>query len=76
MLYERVDDPAHLPGISCNLRDSLFIVIELFKNSHRQVDILISETEEALRVVHEDVGIEHEKFPHFSLPGRGTFLRM
>src|SRR5207248_4199861 len=40
---------------------AFFIVIELFERKDREIDVMFLEPEEARRIMHQNVGIEHEQ---------------
>ena len=58
---ERVELAADLAHIARDFGHALFVSVELFERDHRQVDVMFLETEQAHRVMHQDIGVEHEQ---------------
>ena len=59
---ELVQCPGDLTDVSCHVGHAAFVVVQFFQRDHRQVDVVFLETEEAGRVMHQDVGIQYEQF--------------
>ena len=59
--HQLVEKARRLPRVARNLGDALLVVVELFEREDRQVDVVLFEAEQARRVVHQDVGVEHEE---------------
>ena len=51
------------------------MVVQFFQRHHRQVDIVFFEAEKAGGIVHEDVGVQHEKLGSRCLGGFGDVQR-
>ena len=58
---ERVEIAAHLARVARDLAHALLVIVEFLERDHRQVDVVLLESEERHRVVHQHVGIEHEQ---------------
>ena len=52
---------ADLARVARDLGHALLVVVELLERDHRQVDVVLLEAEQARRVVHQHVGVEHEQ---------------
>ena len=58
---ELVQEARHLPRVARDFGDALLVVVELLEGEDRQVDVVLLEAEQARRVVHQHVGVEHEQ---------------
>ena len=56
-----VQRAAGLAGVAGDFRHALLVAVELFQHDHRQEDVVFLEAEQAHRVVHEHVGVQHEQ---------------
>ena len=52
---------ADLAGVARDLGHALLVAVELLQHDHRQEDVVLLEAEQAHRVVHQHVGVEHEQ---------------
>src|ERR1041385_3854278 len=58
-----------LPGVASNFGNAFLVVVELLEREDREVQIVFFETEDAGGIVHQHVGVEHEKLGRRSLGG-------
>ena len=58
---ELVEEARGLPRIARDFGDAFLVVVELLEREDRQVDVVFLEPEQARRVVHQHVGVEHEQ---------------
>src|SRR5688572_4664804 len=69
-----VEEAARLARVARDVREPALVLVELLQGGDRQVDVVLVEAEEARRIVHEHVGVEHEELLHFGLArGAGVF---
>jgi hypothetical protein len=65
----RVERAAHLARVARDLRHALLVVVEFLERDDRQEDVVLGEAEQARRVVHQHVGVEHEQLAVSSQKG-------
>ena len=58
--HQLVEEPADLAHVPRRFREAFLARVELLEHAHRQVDVVFLEAEHGRRVVHQDVGVEHE----------------
>ena len=70
-VFARTDDlveaAAGLTRVARHFGHALLVVVQFFQRHDRHVDVVLLEAEQAGRVVHQDIGVEHEEL------GRGGF---
>jgi hypothetical protein len=59
-LHQLVEKAAHLAHVARRFRQTLLARIEFLEHRHRDVYVVLFEAKNCRRVVHQDVGIEHE----------------
>ena len=68
-LHQLVEEATDLAHVARGLGQSLLPGVELLEHDHRDEDVVFLEAEDRGRIVHQDVGVEHE---HAPLGARGT----
>ncbi len=63
-----VEIAARLSRVASDFRHALLVVVEFLQRHHREEDVVLLEPEQARRVVHQHVGVEHEQLGN----GRGA----
>jgi hypothetical protein len=58
---QRVEVAADLARIARHLAHALLVVVQFLQRDHRQEDVVFLEAEQAHRVVHQHVGVQHEQ---------------
>ncbi len=71
--HDLVEEAARLARVARDVGEPALVGVELFERGDRQVHVVLVEAKQARRVVHQHVGIEHEKLADFGL-ARGTGL--
>jgi hypothetical protein len=56
-----VEIAARLTRVARDLRHAHLVAVEFLQRCHRDVDVVLLEAEEARRIVHQHVGVEHEQ---------------
>ena len=64
-----IKSTAGLPGIASHFSHAFFVAIEFFQHDHWQEDIVFLEAEQAHRIVHQHIGVQHEQPCWASWPG-------
>jgi len=78
MADDVVQKAARLARVAGDFGDAVLVVVELFEGHDRQEDVVFLETEQAGRVVHQNVGVQNEEFRgglRFGAAGRHGFAR-
>ena len=60
---EFIDKAADLTGVARRLRHAFLVGVEFLQHHHRQEDVVFIKAEDGGRIVHQDVGVEHEDPP-------------
>ena len=61
--HQLVEKAADLTDVAGRLRHAFLAGVELLEHGHRDVDVVLFETEYRRGVVHQDIGVEHEDAP-------------
>ena len=69
--HDFIEEAAGLTGIAGHIGHALLVAVELFKRSDRQEHIVFLEPEQAARIVHQHIGVDHEEL--LQRLGSGTF---
>ena len=56
-----VEKAAGLARIARDFGHAFLVVVEFLQRRHRQIDVVLLEAEQAGRIVHQHVGVEHEQ---------------
>ena len=59
--HDFVEEAARLACVARDFRHAFLIGVEFLERRHRNVDVVFLEAEQARRVVHQHVGVEHEQ---------------
>ena len=70
-----VEEAADLAHVARGFGEAFLVGVELLEHHHRQIDVVLLETEDRGRVVHQHVGVEHEQAPHGARPRRAGDCR-
>jgi hypothetical protein len=68
--HDLVEEAARLARVARHVRQAALVRVELLEGGDRQVEVVLLEAEQARRVVHQHVGVEHEQLLHFGLARR------
>jgi hypothetical protein len=61
VVHQRVEEAAHLARVARHLGHALLVGVQLFDGRHGQKDVVLLEAEQAGRIVHQHVGVQHEQ---------------
>ena len=56
-----VEEAAHLTRVARDFGHAFLVGVQLLEGRHRQEDVVLLEAEQAGRIVHQHVGVEHEQ---------------
>ncbi len=59
--HDFVEKAARLARVARDFRHAFLVAVEFLERGHRNVDIVFLEAEQAGRIVHQHVGVEHEE---------------
>ena len=71
--HQRIQRAAGLACVARYLGHALLVAVQLLEHDQRQEDVMLLEAEQAHRVVHQHIGIQHEQAAHFGRAA-GRFL--
>ncbi len=69
-----VEEAARLARVARHVRKALLVAVELLQRAHRQVEVVLLEAEQAGRVVHQHVRVEHEQLLDLRFSGAALLL--
>src|SRR4029079_9596476 len=58
--HQLVEEATDLSHVARRLRQAYLTGVEFFEHDHRDIDVVLVETEDRRRIVHQHVGVEHE----------------
>ncbi len=73
LAHDLVQETGGLARVARDLAHAFLVVVQLFQRDHRQEHVVLLEPEEARRIVHEHVRVEHEELRRRRFRGAAGF---
>jgi len=69
-----VEEAARLPCVARHIGQAALVLVELLQRRDRQEEVVLVEAEQARRIVHQDVGVQHEQLFQLGFSGTARLL--
>ncbi len=73
MIFDAADQSVqrtrYLAGIARDFRHAFLVVVQFLQGHHRQVDIVLLETEQRRRIMHQHIGVEYKQLGYAQFVG-------